>query len=292
MLILSRSSDGRDGEFGDGLVVTASFGDAVLVHLVSQAMPGRRHRAARHRLPVRRDRMVRRAPARASTASTCASSARCRGAVRRTCGRPTPTAAARRARSSRCSGRWPARRHGSPACAAPTRRAACHHADRPPRPAARRHQGQPHRHVDRRGRRALHGDGAAARAPVDVDGLPVDRLLAVHPSGRAGRGRPQPAAGPAPARPSAAFTVDARRRRSRSADGVEDVKRQSGFLRGTLAEELAGRRRRVRRTTAGAAQVPRHLPAGRPRRRAASGHRRSCRSTTRAWSARRCRAAS
>jgi phosphoadenosine phosphosulfate reductase len=28
-----------DGEFGDGLVVTASFGDAVLVHLVSQAIP-------------------------------------------------------------------------------------------------------------------------------------------------------------------------------------------------------------------------------------------------------------
>jgi phosphoadenosine phosphosulfate reductase len=27
------------GEFGDGLVVTASFGDAVLVHLVSQAIP-------------------------------------------------------------------------------------------------------------------------------------------------------------------------------------------------------------------------------------------------------------
>ena len=28
-----------DAEFGDGLVVTASFGDAVLVHLVSQAIP-------------------------------------------------------------------------------------------------------------------------------------------------------------------------------------------------------------------------------------------------------------
>ena len=27
-------------EFGDGLVVTASFGDAMLVHLVSQAIPG------------------------------------------------------------------------------------------------------------------------------------------------------------------------------------------------------------------------------------------------------------
>ena len=26
-------------EFGDGLVVTASFGDAVLVHLVSRAIP-------------------------------------------------------------------------------------------------------------------------------------------------------------------------------------------------------------------------------------------------------------
>ena len=106
-------------EFGDGLVVTASFGDAVLVHLVSQAIPDAdvvlldtgylfaetawyaEHLRQAYGLNLRI--VAPRAERRA-----------------RTCGRPTPTAAARRARSSRCSGRSPARRRGSAACAGPT----------------------------------------------------------------------------------------------------------------------------------------------------------------------------
>ena len=95
-------------EFGDDLIVTASFGDAVLVHLVSRAIPDAEvvlldtgylfaettWFAERLRTPA--------------TASTCASSP-----ARRRRGRPvaarSPTAAARPARSSRCSGRSPAR---------------------------------------------------------------------------------------------------------------------------------------------------------------------------------------
>ena len=119
-------------------------------------------------------------------------------------------------------------------------------ADRARRPAARGHQDQPDRHVDRRGRRALQGDGAAARAPARRARLPVDRLLAVHPPGRAGRGRPRPGAGPAAARPSAACTSSApRRRRSATAMSVEDIKRASGFLRGELAERARRRHRRA-----------------------------------------------
>ncbi len=65
----------------------------------------------RSRLPIRATICLRRrSPGRASTASTTRS--------RRA--RPAAT----RARSSRCSAHWPARRHGSPACAQPSRQRA------------------------------------------------------------------------------------------------------------------------------------------------------------------------
>ena len=47
---------------------------------------------------------------------------------------------------------------------------------------------------------------------------------------------------------------------------VEDIKRRARHLRGELLAEVAQRRRTVQRRQPGAAQVPRHLPAGRPRR--------------------------
>ena len=51
--------------------------------------------------------------------------------------------------------------------------------------------------LDRRGRRQLPAQARPAAAPADRPGLPVDRLRAVHPAGRAGR-RPalRPLAGP------------------------------------------------------------------------------------------------
>ena len=170
-------------EFGDGLVVTASFGDAVLVHLVSRAMPDAEvvlldtgylfaetewyaeHLRQEYGLNLR----------------TIAPAARTPSA---TCGRPTPTPAARPARSSRCSGRWPARRRGSAACAGPTRR--------PGRTTPIVH--------DDLLRQITKINPIATWTDEDVDhykamellpehpltdrGLPVDRLLAVHATGR------------------------------------------------------------------------------------------------------------
>ena len=107
-------------EFGDGLVVTASFGDAVLVHLVSQAIPdadvvlldtgylfAETEWYAEHLRQRVRPQPAHRAPARRTPCPTSGDR------HRRLLPRP--------ARSSRCSGRWPARRRGSAGCAGPTR---------------------------------------------------------------------------------------------------------------------------------------------------------------------------
>ena len=158
----------------------------------------------------------------------------------------------RPARSSRCSGRWTARRRGSAACAGPTPRAARDDADRPRRPAARRHEDQPHRHVDRRGRRALQGDGAAARAPADRSRLPLDRLLAVHPSGRrrartpasgrwAGSGKTECGLHVSTPAPSIAMLDERRGHQARAA--------------GSSAASCRGARRRHRRASAHDSQV-------------------------------------
>ena len=69
---------------------------------------------------------------------------------------------------------------------APTR---ANDADRAPRRRPRHREGEPARAVDRRRHRRLQARSRPARAPARVAGLPVDRLLAVHPAG-ARRRRP------------------------------------------------------------------------------------------------------
>ena len=202
-----------------------------------------------------------------------------------TSGRPTPTACC--GAQGRAARAGAGRQDGVGDRAAPGRlRRAGDHADRPRRPAARRDQDQP----------------ASPWSDAEVEHYAAIELLPAHPltdrgyprsaAGRAPAGREGddlgPDAGPAAPRPSAAAL--------RAAPGgppmsVEDVKRASGFLRGELAERARRGADRFERRQHGAAQVPRHLPAGRPRRPARAGDRRSCRSTTRAWSARRCPAA-
>ena len=65
-----------------------------------------------------------------------------------------------------------------------------------PRRRPRHREGQPARAVDRRRHRGVQAGPRAARAPARVAGLPVDRLLAVHPAGRRRRRPPCRAAGP------------------------------------------------------------------------------------------------
>ena len=86
---------------------------------------------------------------------------------------------------------------------------------------------------------------------------------------------PAPAAGPAPTRPSAACTSTLHdtwpERREAAMTGqpeskVEVAKRQGRHLRGTIAETLASDADALRRRRRRAAQVPRHVPAGRSRR--------------------------
>lgn len=100
--------------FGGGLCVTASFGDATLAHVANVAIPGIEitlldtgylfaetewfadHLTSRYGLSIR---VVRPAPTSNAT-----------------CGQPTPTHAARHARSNHSNERCVARRRGSPAC--------------------------------------------------------------------------------------------------------------------------------------------------------------------------------
>ena len=141
-----------------------------------------------------------------------------------------------------------------------------HHPDRPSRPAARGRQGQPDRHVERRRGRALHGDGAAARAPAGRPRLPVDRLLAVHGAGERGRRRPRRTLGRQrqdrvrPARRTAGRGRERRGRQARERPPARPAGRR-----------VDGRRRRLRARLDRPAQVPRHLPTGRPRRAPRTG---------------------
>ena len=238
--------------------------------------------------------MVRRAPARGATASTCARRTRCRT--------PSPDqwrtdtdACCRPARSSRCSGRSPARRRGSAGCAGPTRRAGPRRRSSTSTCCAG-HQDQPDRHVDRRGRRALQGDGAAARAPAGRARLPVDRLLAVHPAGRRRARTPAPGRWAGSGKTECGLHVVDRRvpaMHDRRADvSVEDIKRASGYLRGDAARGAGRRHRRVRPRQPGRCSSSTASTSRTTATSAASGRRRSCPSTTRAWCGRRCPAAS
>ena len=84
---------------------------------------------------------------------------------------------------------------------------ACPHADRAARRRARHREGQPVAGVDRRRHRDLQARPRPARAPVGRPGLPLDRLLAVHPAGGAGRGPPLGTLGRDRARPNVASTA-------------------------------------------------------------------------------------
>ncbi len=146
--------------FGERFCITSSMGDAVLAHLASTVAPGHRRRLPRHRLPLRRDhrhprrrrghaarqpqhREHRLRPSPSRTRSTA-----------RTSTRPTPTCAARCARSSR----WPTSLGGYDAWATGLRRAETHNRVIAPVVGLGRQeaegQGLPHGPLDRRAGRA------------------------------------------------------------------------------------------------------------------------------------------
>ena len=182
-----------DRHFGDELLVTASFGDAVLVHLVSQAIPDAeivlldtgylfaetQWYAERLRTELGLNLRIVHPLADVSLTS----------------GSTTLTAAARRGRSNRYSGHWPDRR----AWITGLRRA-----DSPTRSDAPIVHLDPFRGVtkinplatwtDDRGRPLL-ADRVAPRASSGQPRLRVDRLLAVHPPGDRRRGCPGGAVG-------------------------------------------------------------------------------------------------
>lgn len=175
-----------NGRFGDRLVVTASFGDATLVHLVASTIPEadvvlldtgylfaetdwyaddlRRRYGLNlrtiHPLPGT-DRDV----WRSDTNACCAAQggAAQPGAARQK--RLGHRAAAQRwAVSGRCPGRGERRR-------------------------PQRDEDQPDRRLDRRRRGRLRGGQRPAGAPAGRPGLCLDRLLALHGAGRRGRRR-------------------------------------------------------------------------------------------------------
>ena len=167
--------------FGDDLVVTASFGDATLVHLVSQAIPdadvvlldtGYLFAETEWFAEQLRDRFglrpAHRAPPPRRRARSVADRSR----------RVLPDAQGRAARAR-------ARRQGGVGHrrAAHRHRFAADDADRPRGPAAWSDQDQPDRQLDERRHRlaprAVRPPRASARRPR----LLVDRLLAVHPPG-------------------------------------------------------------------------------------------------------------
>ena len=174
-------------EFGDGLVVTAGFGDAVLVHLVSQAIPDAdivlldtgylfaetewfaEHLRQRYRLNLR---TVHPRPEAEPDQWRTDTDACCHAR------KVEPMERVLAAKTAWVTG---LRRSDSPV--------ARQDAGRARRPAPPGDQDQPARPVDRRRRRPVQGDGAAARASLGRPGLPVDRLLAVHPP-RGRRRRP------------------------------------------------------------------------------------------------------
>ena len=149
-------------EFGDGLVVTAGFGDAVLVHLVSQAIPDADivlldtgylfaetewfadHLRQRYRLNLR---TVHPRPDAEPDQWRTDTDACCHAR------KVEPMQRVLAGKTAWVTG---VRRSDSPARA--------EDAGRPRRPAPPGDQDQPARHLDRRRRRPLQGDRAAARA--------------------------------------------------------------------------------------------------------------------------------
>ena len=129
--------------------------------------------------------------------STCSRSRPCRAwpsrtrRTARTSTRPTPTCAARCARCSR----WPRRSRRYDAWATGLRRAETHNRVIAPVDRLGRQEGQgqglPARALERRAGRALHRRERRPGQPAGLRRLPVDRLRALHPPGRPGRGRPQ-----------------------------------------------------------------------------------------------------
>ena len=218
--------------FGDELLVTASFGDAVLVHLVSQAIPDAEvvlldtgYLFAETQWYAERLRTeLRTQPDASSTRSPTPS---------QTSGSTTPTAAARRARSNRYSGPWPAVAPGSPACGAPTPPLG-----RMPRSStSTRSVASPRSTRWRRGATTdvahysrielLPEHPLASRGYASIGCWPCTRPVTDGEDARAGRwaGSTKTECG-LPRRPGNAMTV-------------EDVKRGSDHLRGELAAELA-----------------------------------------------------
>ena len=131
---------------------------------------------------------------------------------------------------------------------------------------------------------ALRGDGTAAGAPARRPRLPVDRLLAVHPPGRRRRGPASGQVGRERQDRVRLASIDATRARGRrAAMSVEDVKRASRLLRGELPSELVddtdASSTTARRCSSSTASTSRTTATS-------AGHvrRRSSRSTTRAWS--------
>ena len=213
--------------------------------------------------------MVRRAPPRGLRDQPAHRRTRSR-APPRTSGRPTPTPAARPARSSRCSAPSPARRRGSAGCAGPTRRA------RATTPIV---------HDDLlRGVKKINP--IATWTDEDVDHYKAIELLPEHPltergyasigcwpctrpvqdgeDARAGRwsGSGKSECGlhvstPVPSIRSVGTDRDERRGHQA---------RAAGSCAASIGEELADGSDEFDHDNQVAAQVPRDLPAGRPRR--------------------------
>ena len=167
--------------FGDDLVVTASFGDAVLTHLANSVLPGvdivlldtgylfaetewyaddlRRRFGLNlrtvHPLPdVERDVWQ-------TDTNACCAARKVEPLQRVLAGKRAWVTGLRRADSPS--------RATTPVV----------HDDL----LAGRHQDQPDRHLERRGRRHVHGDARPAGPSADRSRLPIDRLLAVHTTG-------------------------------------------------------------------------------------------------------------
>ena len=164
--------------FGDDLVVTASFGDAVLAHLANSVLPGvdivlldtgylfaetewyaddLRRRFGLNLRTVHPLPDVERDVWQTDTDACCAAR------------KVEPLQRVLAGKRAWVTGLTPGR------LAEPR-----HDASGARRPAPGGHQDQPDRYVDRRGRRHVHGDARAAGPSVDRPRLPVDRLLAVH----------------------------------------------------------------------------------------------------------------
>ena len=164
--------------FGDDLVVTASFGDAVLAHLANSVLPGvdivlldtgylfaetewyaddLRRRFGLNLRTVHPLPDVERDVWQTDTNACCAAR------------KVEPLQRVLAGKRAWVTGLRPGR------LAEPG-----HHAGGARRSAAGRHQDQPDRHLERRGRRHVHGDARPAGPSADRSRLPIDRLLAVH----------------------------------------------------------------------------------------------------------------